>query len=281
MSTDNKVPSLALNNGVPMPQLGFGVWQVPDDEAATAVATALEAGYRSIDTAAIYRNERGTGQAVAASGIPREELFVTTKLWNSDQGYDATMRAFDASLDKLGLDHVDLYLIHWPLPSKDAYVDTYRAFEKIHADGRARAIGVSNFLPEHLERLIGETSVVPAVNQIELHPQLQQTASREAHARHGIATEAWSPLGQGKGILEVPAIVAIARKHGRTPAQVVLRWHLQLGNVVIPKSVTPSRIRENIDVFDFTLDPEDLAAIAALDENRRIGPDPAEFHVGA
>ncbi|MEU3689780.1 aldo/keto reductase [Streptomyces narbonensis] len=264
-----------------MPQLGFGVWQVPDDEAATAVATALEAGYRSIDTAAIYQNERGTGQAVAASGIPREELFVTTKLWNSDQGYDATMRAFDASLEKLGLDHVDLYLIHWPLPSKDAYVDTYRAFEKIHADGRARAIGVSNFLPEHLDRLIGETSVVPAVNQIELHPQLQQTASREAHARHGIATEAWSPLGQGKGILEVPAILAIARKHGRTPAQVVLRWHLQLGNVVIPKSVTPSRIRENIDVFDFTLDEEDLAAIAALDENRRIGPDPAEFHVGA
>ncbi|MFI9293313.1 aldo/keto reductase [Streptomyces gardneri] len=264
-----------------MPQLGFGVWQVPDDEAATAVATALEAGYRSIDTAAIYQNERGTGQAVAASGIPREELFVTTKLWNSDQGYDATMRAFDASLEKLGLDHVDLYLIHWPLPSKDTYVDTYRAFEKIHADGRARAIGVSNFLPEHLERLIGETSVVPAVNQIELHPQLQQSASREAHARHGIATEAWSPLGQGKGILEVPAIVAIARKHERTPAQVVLRWHLQLGNVVIPKSVTPSRIRENIDVFDFTLDPEDLAAIAALDENRRIGPDPAEFHVGA
>lgn len=281
MSTDNKVPSRTLNNGVAMPQLGFGVWQVPDDEAATAVATALEAGYRSIDTAAIYQNERGTGQAVAASGIPREELFVTTKLWNSDQGYDATMRAFDASLDKLGLDHVDLYLIHWPLPSKDAYVDTYRALEKIHADGRARAIGVSNFLPEHLERLIGETSVVPAVNQIELHPQLQQTASRETHARHGIATEAWSPLGQGKGLLEVPAIVAIARKHERTPAQVVLRWHLQLGNVVIPKSVTPSRIRENIDVFDFTLDPEDLAAIAALDENRRIGPDPAEFHVGA
>ncbi|CAM5490895.1 oxidoreductase [Streptomyces narbonensis] len=281
MSTDSKVPSLTLNNGVPMPQLGFGVWQVPDDEAATAVATALEAGYRSIDTAAIYQNERGTGQAVAASGIPREELFVTTKLWNSEQGYDATMRAFDASLEKLGLDHVDLYLIHWPLPSKDTYVDTYRAFEKIHADGRARAIGVSNFLPEHLDRLIGETSVVPAVNQIELHPQLQQSASREAHARHGIATEAWSPLGQGKGILEVPAILAIARKHGRTPAQVVLRWHLQLGNVVIPKSVTPSRIRENIDVFDFTLDPEDLAAIAALDENRRIGPDPAEFHVGA
>ncbi|WP_432087156.1 MULTISPECIES: aldo/keto reductase [unclassified Streptomyces] len=264
-----------------MPQLGFGVWQVPDDEAEKAVATALEAGYRSIDTAAIYENERGTGRAVARSGIAREDLFVTTKLWNSEQGYDTTLRAFDASLDKLGLDHVDLYLIHWPMPEKDAYVDTYRAFEKILADGRARAIGVSNFLPEHLERLIGETSVVPAVNQIELHPQLSQQASREAHARHGIATEAWSPLGQGKGLLEVPAIVAIARKHDRTPAQVVLRWHLQLGNVVIPKSVTPSRIAENIDVFGFELDDEDLAAIAALDENRRLGPNPAEFNVGA
>ncbi|MBY8816338.1 aldo/keto reductase [Streptomyces cinereoruber] len=264
-----------------MPQLGFGVWQVPDDEAEKAVATALEAGYRSIDTAAIYENERGTGRAVAASGIAREDLFVTTKLWNSEQGYDKTLRAFDASLDKLGLDYADLYLIHWPVPAKDAYVDTYRAFEKILADGRAKAIGVSNFLPEHLERLIGETSVVPAVNQIELHPQLPQQASREAHARYGIATEAWSPLGQGKGLLEVPAIVAIAQKHGRTPAQVVLRWHLQLGNVVIPKSVTPSRIAENIDVFGFELDDEDLAGIAALDEGRRLGPDPAEFSVGA
>ncbi|MET9951281.1 aldo/keto reductase [Streptomyces sp. NPDC006339] len=264
-----------------MPQLGFGVWQVPDDEAEQAVTTALEAGYRSIDTAAIYENETGTGKALAASGLPREELFVTTKLWNSEQGYDSTLRAFDASLSRLGLDFVDLYLIHWPVPAKDAYVDTYRAFEKILADGRARAIGVSNFLPEHLERLIGETSVVPAVNQIELHPQLQQSASREAHARLGIATEAWSPLGQGKGLLEVPAIVAIARKHDRTPAQVVLRWHLQIGNVVIPKSVTPSRIRENIDVFDFELDAEDLAAVAALDEGRRLGPDPAGFNAGA
>ncbi|WMX48748.1 aldo/keto reductase [Streptomyces roseicoloratus] len=264
-----------------MPQLGFGVWQVPDDEAEAAVTTALEAGYRSIDTAAIYENESGTGKALAASGLPREELFVTTKLWNSEQGYDSTLRAFDASLDKLGLDHVDLYLIHWPVPAKDAYVDTFRAFEKILADGRARAIGVSNFLPEHLDRLIDATSVVPAVNQIELHPQLQQAESREAHARHGIATEAWSPLGQGRGLLEVPAIVAIAQKHGRTPAQVVLRWHLQTGNVVIPKSVTPSRIRENIDVFDFELDAEDLAGIAVLDEGRRLGPNPAEFNAGA
>ncbi|OKJ45155.1 aldo/keto reductase [Streptomyces sp. CB01580] len=277
----SKVPSITLNNGVEMPQLGFGVWQVPDDEAAKAVATAIESGYRSIDTAAIYENEKGTGRAVAASGVAREELFITTKLWNAEQGYDSTLRAFDASLDKLGTDYVDLYLIHWPLPAKDAYVDTYKAFEKIYSEGRAKAIGVSNFLPEHLERLLGETSVVPAVNQIELHPQLQQAQSRAIHAAHGIATEAWSPLGQGKGLLEVPTVVAIARKHGRTPAQVVLRWHIQTGNVVIPKSVTPSRIVENIDVFGFELDADDLAAIAALDEGKRLGPDPADFNVGA
>lgn len=275
----SKVPPITLNNGVEMPQLGFGVWQVPDDEAAKAVATALEAGYRSIDTAAIYGNEEGTGKAIAASGVAREDLFVTTKLWNSDQGYDATLRAFDTSLEKLGLDYVDLYLIHWPLPSKDAYVDTYKAFEKIHADGRAKSIGVSNFLPDHLERLLGETSIIPAVNQIELHPHLQQHALREFHAEQGIATEAWSPLGSGKGLLDVPAIIAIAQKHGRTPAQVVLRWHIQLGNVVIPKSVTPSRIAENIDVFGFELDPEDMAAISALNEDRRLGPDPATFDV--
>ncbi|MEU7395292.1 aldo/keto reductase [Streptomyces albogriseolus] len=263
-----------------MPQLGFGVWQVPDAEAETAVAAALEAGYRSIDTAAIYGNEKGTGRAVARSGVPREDIFVTTKLWNSDQGYDATLKAFDTSLAKLGLDYVDLYLIHWPTPARNLYVDTYKAFEKLLSDGRVRAIGVSNFLPEHLERLIDETSVVPAVNQIELHPHLQQAAAREYHAEQGIATEAYSPLGSGKGILEIPAIVAIAQKHGRTPAQVVLRWHLQLGNVVIPKSVTPSRIEENIDVFGFTLDAEDLAAISALNEDRRVGLNPAEFNQG-
>ncbi|WTU15369.1 aldo/keto reductase [Streptomyces sp. NBC_00075] len=263
-----------------MPQLGFGVWQVPDDEAERAVATALETGYRSIDTAAIYGNEEGTGKAIAASGVPREDLFVTTKLWNGDQGYESTLRAFDTSLEKLGLEYVDLYLIHWPQPAKGRFVDTYKAFEKLAVDGRAKAIGVSNFLPEHLDRLLAETSVIPAVNQIELHPHLQQHAAREYHAEQGIATEAWSPLGSGKGLLEVPAIVAIAQKHGRTPAQIVLRWHLQLGNVVIPKSVTPSRIKENIEVFDFSLDTEDLAAISALNEDRRLGPDPATFESG-
>jgi diketogulonate reductase-like aldo/keto reductase len=275
----SKVPPIILNNGVKMPQLGFGVWQVPDDEAEKAVATALEAGYRSIDTAALYQNEEGTGRALAASGLPRDEVFVTTKLWNDDQGYDPALRAFDRSLAKLGLDYVDLYLIHWPTPARVKYVDTYKAFEKLIADGRVRAIGVSNFEPEHLRRLIDETSVIPAVDQIELHPHLQQLAAREFHKEQGIATEAWSPLGSGKGLLEVPAIVAIAQKHGRTPAQVVLRWHIQLGNVVIPKSVTPSRIRENIEVFDFSLDSEDMAAISALNEDRRLGPDPATFEV--
>lgn len=276
----SKVPPIILNNGVEMPQLGFGVWQVPDDEAEQAVATALESGYRSIDTAAIYGNEEGTGKAIATSGIPREELFVTTKLWNSDQGYDSTLRAFDTSLEKLGLDYLDLYLIHWPLPTRGKYIDTYKAFEKLYMDGRIKAIGVSNFYPEYLEQLIEATSVIPAVNQIELHPHLQQHAVRDYHAQQGIATEAWSPLGSGKGLLEVPAIVAIAQKHNRTPAQIVLRWHIQLGNVVIPKSVTPSRIKENIDVFDFSLDTEDIAAISALNEDRRLGPDPATFDMG-
>ncbi|MEU6347590.1 aldo/keto reductase [Streptomyces sp. NPDC046977] len=272
------VPDITLNNGITMPQLGFGVWQVPDDEAAVAVAAALEAGYRSIDTAALYRNERGTGRAVAASGIAREDLFVTTKVWKTDLGHDNALRAFDASLDKLGLDYVDLYLIHWPSPARGLYLETWRALEKIHADGRARAIGVSNFPVAQLQHLLDEGTVVPAVNQIELHPNLPQAELRAFGAAHGIATEAWSPLGQGRGLLDEPALAALAAKHGKSPAQIVLRWHLQLGNVVIPKSVTPARIKENIDVFGFELDAGDLAAIDALDNGGRLGPDPMAFN---
>ncbi|MFD8201457.1 aldo/keto reductase [Streptomyces sp. NPDC059701] len=267
------VPTVTLNNGVSMPRLGFGVFQVPDEETTTAVSTALEAGYRSIDTAAIYGNERGVGRALADSGVARDELFVTTKLWNADQGYDATLAAFDASLDKLGLDHVDLYLVHWPAPGRDLYLDTWRALEKLYADGRTRAIGVSNFQPAHLERLLGASSIVPAVNQIELHPGLQQRELRDFHARHGIVTEAWSPLAQG-AVLKDDAITRIAAEHGKSPAQVVLRWHLQTGNVVIPKSVTEARIRENLDVFDFELGPQDIEALASLDRGMRTGPDP-------
>ncbi|MFD5729069.1 MULTISPECIES: aldo/keto reductase [unclassified Streptomyces] len=267
------VPTLTLNNGVRMPQLGFGVFQVPDDETATAVGHALDAGYRSIDTAAVYGNERGVGRAIADSGLPREELFVTTKLWNADQGYDQALAAFDASLDKLGLDHVDLYLIHWPTPARDLYVETYKALEKILADGRARAIGVSNFQVPHLRRLMEHTGTVPAVNQVELHPGLQQAELRAFHAEHGIATEAWSPLAQG-AVLADEAVVRIAQANGVTPAQVVLRWHLATGNIVIPKSVTPARIRQNLDVFGFELTDADLADLAALDRGLRTGPDP-------
>ncbi|MFJ5925719.1 aldo/keto reductase [Kitasatospora sp. NPDC092948] len=271
------VPTVTLNNGVEMPQLGFGVFQVPDEETTAAVATALESGYRSIDTAAIYGNERGVGKALAASGLPREELFVTTKLWNADQGYDATLRAFDASLDKLGLETVDLYLIHWPTPARDLYLDSWRAIERLAADGRIRAAGVSNFQPAHLARLIETGGLVPAVNQVELHPGLQQSELRAFHAKHGIATEAWSPLAQG-AVLNDPAITAIAERTGKSPAQVVLRWHLQLGNLVIPKSVTPARIRQNLDVFDFTLTDAEMKAIAATDRGLRTGPNPDEFN---
>ncbi|MEV7217662.1 aldo/keto reductase [Kitasatospora cineracea] len=271
------VPTVTLNNGIEMPQLGFGVFQVPDEETTAAVATALEAGYRSIDTAAAYGNERGVGRALAAFGLPREELFVTTKLWNADQGHDETLRAFDASLDRLGLDHVDLYLIHWPAPARDRYPDSWRAIGKLAAEGRIRAAGVSNFRPAHLTRLIETGGPVPAVNQVELHPALQQAELRAFHAAHGIATEAWSPLAQG-AVLDDPAITAIAARTGKSPAQVVLRWHLQLGNLVIPKSVTPARIRQNLDVLDFALTADDLTAIATTDRGLRTGPDPDAFN---
>ncbi|MFF3862447.1 aldo/keto reductase [Streptomyces sp. NPDC002209] len=279
----NQVPSIRLNNGTLMPQLGFGVWQVPDAEAERVVAAALQAGYRSIDTAAVYGNEEGTGRGLAGAGVPREELFVTTKLWNGpSQAWDrdAVLRAFDDSLANLGLDHIDLYLIHWPRPMRDDFVAVWKAFEEIAASGRAHAVGVSNFRPADLERLGAESSLVPAVNQIELHPLFPQAELRALHRRLGIATEAWSPLGQGKELLTLPAVAEVAARHGRSAAQVVLRWHLQLGNIVIPKSVTPARIRENLDVFGFELDAADLAALDALGTGpaaRRIGPDPAVF----
>jgi 2,5-diketo-D-gluconate reductase A len=269
-------PALTLGDGVEIPQLGFGVFQVPPDDTQRIVEEALAAGYRHIDTAAAYRNERGVGAAITASGIPREDVFVTTKLWNSQQGRDSTLEAIEKSLGRLGMDRVDLYLIHWPAPPQDRFVETWRAFEEIRGEGRARTIGVSNFRIEDLERLRGETGTMPTVNQVELHPFFHQTELRAWHAEHGIATEAWSPLGQGRLLGEGP-IVEVAEKLGRTPAQVVLRWHLQLGNVVIPKSATPARIRENFDVFDFELGDEEMAAFASLDTGRRFGPDPGTF----
>jgi 2,5-diketo-D-gluconate reductase A len=270
-------PVITLNNGVTIPQIGFGVFQIPEAETAAAVTSALEAGYRSIDTAAIYRNESGVGAALKAAGLPRDELFVTTKVWNNDQGYDETLRAFDASIARLGLDRLDLYLIHWPTPKRGRYPDTWRALEKLLADGRVRAIGVSNFLPEHLRAVAALGGTVPAVNQIEVHPALQQRDAQEAGAELGVATEAWSPLAQG-AVLSDPAVLRIATDHDRTPAQVVLRWHVQQGRIVIPKSVTPSRIRENLRIFDFELTAAELAAIDALECDGRTGPHPDHFN---
>lgn len=269
-------PALVLNDGVVIPQLGLGVWQVPDDQAAQAVAAALQAGYRSIDTASAYQNEAGVGEGIRASGLPREDVFVTTKVWNSDQGYDNTIAACRRSLERLRLDYVDLYLIHWPTPDRDLYVETWRAFIDLQAEGLVRSIGVSNFTSAHLTRLIEETGVTPSVNQVELHPQLQQADLRAFHARKGIATEAWSPLAQGRLMAE-PSLVEIATRLGVSVAQVILRWHIQIGNIVIPKSVTPARIVENIAVFDFSLTDDDLAAIAALDVGTRLGPHPDAF----
>lgn len=268
---------IVLNDGNRMPQLGVGVWKVPADDTARAVGAAIAAGYRSVDTAAIYGNEAGVGAAIADSGIPRADFFVTTKLWNSNHGHDAALRAFDDSMARLGLDQLDLYLIHWPVPGQDLFVDSWRALVRLREEGRVRSIGVSNFLAPHLERLIGETGVAPAVNQIELHPRFQQAELRAFHARHGIATESWSPLGRGTAFAD-PVVAGIAAKHGRTAAQVIIRWHLDLGLIVIPKSVTPAHIRENIAVFDFTLDDADRAAMARLDRaDGRTGPDPLTF----
>lgn len=269
---------VTLNNGLTMPQLGFGVWQVPDEEAYTSVKTAIEVGYRSIDTARLYDNEEGTGRAIADSGVAREDIFLTTKLWNADHGYDKALKAFDASLERLGTDYVDLYLIHWPTPDRDMYVDTWKALERVYSEGRAKAIGVSNFTAETLERLIGESEVTPALNQIELHPYFSQERMRALNAEKGLRTEAWSPLGQGKGLLDEPVLTEIGAAHGKTAAQVVLRWHLRLGNIVIPKSVTPARIRENFDVFDFELTAEDLERIDGLNRDGRIGPNPDELN---
>lgn len=275
----NTPSHITLHDGNIIPQLGLGVWQTPSDVAVSAVKTAIEAGYRHIDTAAIYGNEEGVGEGLRAAGLPRDKIFVTTKVWNADQGFDATLKAATTSLKRLGLDHVDLYLIHWPAPKKELYVETWRALIRLKEEGKARSIGVSNFAVEHLDRIIGETGVSPVLNQIELHPRFQQSALRKAHAERGIATQSWSPLGQGT-LLADPAIAQIAAKHGRTPAQIIIRWHIDNGLIVIPKSVTPSRIVQNFDVFGFALDAQDLAAIAKLDSpDGRIGPNPmtAEF----
>jgi 2,5-diketo-D-gluconate reductase A len=272
-----QVPNIRLNNGVQIPQFGFGVFQIEPGRTAEAVRMAFDAGYRHIDTAQGYGNEEGVGQAVRESGLPREEVFVTTKLINNRHGHDEAIAALDESLQKLGLDYVDLYLIHWPRPHADRYVETWRAFEKILSDGKTRSIGVSNFQVPHLERLAAETGTVPAVNQIELHPLLQQSQLRDYHREHGIATEAWSPIGKGGDLLRDERLVSLGDKYGKSPAQIVLRWQIHLDNIVFPKSVTPSRIRENIDVFDFELSDDDMATIGELDAGTRLGPDPDRF----
>ncbi len=275
-SSKTDVPTLTLRDGELIPQLGFGVFQVPPEETADVVTRALLAGYRHIDTAAAYRNEGAVGQAIHAAGLDREDVFITTKCFNDDHGLEPAKRALRASLNRLEVDFVDLYLIHWPVPSQDKYVETWKAFIELQQEGLVRSIGVSNFQPAHLERLIEETGVTPTVNQVELHPRLQQTGLRREHEELGIVTEAWSPLAQGQ-VLDDPAITQIAEAHGKSPGQVVIRWHLQLGNVVIPKSVTPERIVENFEVFDFELTDAEMASIDALDAGDRIGPDPDTF----
>jgi 2,5-diketo-D-gluconate reductase A len=271
--SNSKTPNIRLRDGDPIPQLGFGVFQVPPGDTAEVATRALLAGYRHIDTAAAYGNEAGVGQAIHAAGLERDDVFITTKCANDDHGREQATRALKASLARLELDYVDLYLIHWPVPAHDKYVETWQAFIELQGHGLARSIGVSNFQPAHLERLIDETGVTPAVNQVELHPRFQQTGLRHEHDELGIVTEAWSPLAKGQ-VLDDPTITQIAETHEKTAGQIVIRWHLQLGNVVIPKSVTPSRIIENLNVFDFSLSEDEMASIEALDAGERTGPDP-------
>lgn len=274
------IPAIVLSDGQVMPKLGFGAYQVDGGDAVGTIVSALELGYRSVDTAAFYGNEEEVGRAIHDSGLPRDEVFVTTKLWNADHGYDATMRAFDASSKRLGLDRLDLFLIHWPVPVADRYVDTFRAMQALKRQGRVVSIGVSNFTRAHLERVIGETGEVPAINQVELHPYYAQSELRAFHAAHGIVTEAWSPLGRGAEFND-SVIIALADKLGRTPAQVILRWHMQLGNVAIPKSSDPKRMAENLAIFDFELTGREMTQIAGIDKGARQGADPDLFDMDA
>lgn len=274
MVNPTDVPTLTLNNGVEIPQVGFGTFKVDPEGAQRAVEAALEAGYRHIDTAAVYGNEEGVGAAIAASGIARDELFVTTKLRNGEQRKDLVRPAFEESLRKLGLDHVDLYLVHWPAPGLGTYREAWTELEGIYREGGARAIGVSNFLPEHLRSVLEVAEVAPVVNQVELHPSFQQPETQQASLEKGLAVEAYAPIGQGAD-LELPTVTRIAEAHGVTPAQVVLRWHLQSGRVVIPKSVTPERIASNIDLFGFELSEDEMTDLTAQDTPERMFPDPA------
>lgn len=277
MTTTNSVPTITLNNGVEIPQLGFGVFQIPPEDTKKATATALEVGYRHIDTAEMYGNEEGVGQAVRDSGIPRDQIFVTSKLNNGFHAREDALAAFDVTLGTLDIDYVDLFLIHWPLPQVGDFVETWKALETIYEGGKVRAIGVSNFQQHHLNRLLAETTVIPAVNQIEVHPYLAQDALRAFDTEHEIATEAWSPIAQGK-VLGDPVIERISRRVEQTPAQVVLRWHIQRGDIVFPKSVTKERVEENFALFDFELNDADMSDISALDKGERTGPDPDHFN---
>lgn len=272
-------PNLAMHDGHSIPQLGLGVWQVPEDQVEANVLAAIEVGYRHIDTAQGYENESGVGRAIAASPVPREQLFITTKLRNKLQGYDEALRAFDDSMKRLGLETLDLFLIHWPYPEANRYVDSWKAFVELREAGRVRSIGVSNFQPEHLERIIGETGVTPVINQVELHPHFQQRPLRAVHEKLGILTQAWSPLGRGRGF-EESTVLTIAQNHGVTPAQAILRWHMQSGWITFPKSMTPKRLVENFDVFGFSFTPTEMQAMAALDDpGGRFGPKPEELNV--